>query len=274
MPNLKREFHPLFMPEPDGPKDFEPEEFTKILVKRLAAYGPLARGERSPAQAMRLYTPEELDTLERFMQTFGGGSYEVRALMDNGRMYARRWLNVPGDSKSLVPDLDGPGGTAPPPLPAPGQAAAGVDPMTALLISLMGESRREGAQMMQAMMQMQAQQTTAMMGVIAAVVQGSGNKESLADMMRGFAELAKSSQPPTPLQTGADAIKDTLATAKLIREEVAANTPAAKEPEETTSQIIRTVGEMAIPIVSQVLEKQAANAAAVATAPLFPMVPG
>ena len=101
--NLDQEFHPLFLPKEGGPDDYEPMEFNSIMVTRLECNGPLKGREKPKTQAMRLYHPEELGSLELFHREFGGGSYEICALLKNGRRYAVRYLQLPGDSKPLAP---------------------------------------------------------------------------------------------------------------------------------------------------------------------------
>ena len=274
--NLDKKFHELFQPEPDGPDDFEPEQFARIKVVRLAAYGPLSRTQGGgTGQCMRLYTPEELDSLVTFQETFGGGSYEVRALRDDGRFYARRWFKTPGDSKAFVVT----DGTGEPDAVATATQAAingnggggGLDPMLALLVQMMSKGEERTMQMMTAMMGMQTQSTNAMMQVVAAIVSSnSGNKEPVGDLMRGFAEMARSYQPQNPVSP-MDALKSTLEGAKLIREEVEASRPPEGPQEESTSTVIKAVGEAAMPLIMKAMEGTGAAVSHAASAPLFPV---
>ena len=285
--DLTKNYHPLFPQKPDSPDDYEPEEFNKIQVVRLAAFGPLARQERGNVRCPRMYSPEELDSEVRFYDEFGGGSYDIQALRENGRFYQRRAFVLPGDSKPMAPDLSKTGqvgvGAAAPGGGGEGMfqsAAPGLDPMIALLMQLSSKSEERTMAMMANMMSMQstmaaanaqaqAASLQAVMGVVAAVVGAAGNKDSTADLMRGYAEIVRSAQGPAGVSP-MDALKSTLEGAKLIREEVEASRPPEPDQQDNT---LKTVAEMAMPFVMKIAEGAASGAGAAAATPLFPAVP-
>lgn len=267
--NLDRQFHPLFSPEPDGPDDFEPMAFTKILVKRLEAKGPLRRVEKPGAQAMRLYAPEELGSLERFQEEFGGGSYEIRALFDDGRIYSRRYLTTEGDSKPLpLTTVETPAATgATPDLHTP---AAGVDPMLALIVNMNAQAAAQQQTMLLAVMDMQSKNSAMMFQAMATMMSGSKG-ESPAEMLRSFSELIKANAPPAPNQSPMGALKEALDVQKTIND-LAPKTPA---PVEDSTPLVRTVLETVGPLAMQFMEGKAraaaASAGAVASTPLWPV---
>ena len=279
--DLNREYHPLFQQKPDSPDDYEPEEFAKIQVIRLAAFGPISREERGSMRCPRLYAPDELASFDRFHEEFGGGSYEVQALRADGRFYQRRTFVLPGNSRPLAPDLSKTGSAAVPEIGLGAAATPGLDPMIALLMQLSSKSEERTMAMMANMMNMQASMAAAnaqsqaaslqaVMGVVAAVVAGAGNKESPAETMKGFAEIMRANQPATDPMA---ALRGTLEASKLIREEAEASRGPEGPPEESTGTILKAVGEVAMPIFMKMAEGAGNGAAAVAHAPLFPAVP-
>ena len=282
--NLTKNFHPLFPKEPESPDDYEPEEFARIKVIRMAAYGPLAKFERGTVTVPRMYTPEELDSLERFYELFGGGSYEIRAQRDNGQFYTRRTLVLAGDSKSLVPDLgnvNGPGIAATSMGEGSSGVPSGLDPMTAMLFQMMmkseeralaqaAEDRRAQAARDATNQQTLATIITAVAGIAGSWIASSGNKENVLDSVRALAELTRANQPPAPPVSASAAIKETLETSRLIREAAASQSQAA--PEESASSIIKSVGEVAAPFVMKMMEAAGEKTLAAASSP-FPMVP-
>lgn len=268
--NLDKQFHPLFSPEPDGPDDFEPRSFTKILVKRLEAKGPLRRVEKPGAQAMRLYTPEELGSLERFQEEFGGGAYEIRALFDDGRIYSRRYLTTEGDSKPLP--LTSAETSAATTSAAPDGLPQGVDPMLALMLNMSQQSAANQQSMMLAMMKMQADNSAMMFNAMATMMAAAnGSKESPAEMLRSYSELIRANQPPAPNQSPMGALKEALDVQKTINE----LKPAAPVPVEDSTPLVRTVletvGPMAMAFMERKAQAAAAGAGAVAGTPLWPV---
>ncbi len=280
--DLNREYHPLFPQKPDSPDDYEPEEFAKIQVIRLAAFGPISREERGSVRCPRLYAPDELASFERFHEEFGGGSYEVQALRADGRFYQRRTFVLPGNSKPLAPDLSKTSSAAAPELGFTGASTGAPDSMLAIVMQMGSKSEERTMTMMTTMITMivqmmgqsaqaNAQSTQAMMGVVASIIAASGgNKESTADLMRGFADMMRANAPAVDPMS---ALKSTLEASKLIREESEAARPPEGPQEESTSSLLRVAGEIAGPIFMKMAEGAGNGAAAVAHAPLFPAVP-
>jgi len=269
--NLRDNFHPLFLPEPDGNPDYEPEEFAKISITRQEASGPLRRTEAPNTRVMRMYDPEDLNSLERFQELFGGGTYQIHALRANGTFYARRFLRVPGNSKPLEAVVEDGGASSSAASTSSLAGMPALDPTVALIISMNEKSAQQSSENNRLMISMMTQMMGTMMSAIATIVSSQNNKpqESIGDLMRGFAEMTKANMPPAPPVDGMTALKNTLEASKLVQEVAAKN---SKQPEETTSEIVRTVGEVAGPLVMGLLEKR--NEAAAAAGAAGASVPG
>lgn len=235
--NLDSEYHPLFLPQPGGREDYEPEAFSRIRIFRAEPAGVV--------QCPRDYLPEEIADAQALADQFGGGVYELWALHKNGQLYARRTVRLPGAPKPLgvpavthdqAPSVAAPAASAGPGLPS-------MDPLVAFILQ---STREQAAQMMQLQQAQQTQTLSIMATMIQAMAQMQGNRESPADMLRSFAELTKAQQAPAAPQ-GASAIRDVLETSRLIREEAERARPEPPPPPEpdptdTVAKLIGAVG--------------------------------
>ena len=265
-----QKFHELFGPE-DGvsPPDYRPEPIKSIFVTRFDTTGPV--------QALRPFSPVELTGNASIIQRFGGGTYLLTARREDGTIYTKRQITLPGPSKSMTGD-DQPAqaqpGVAPaangapalPPTVVPGMMSG--DPMQFLLAFMMQQNAQQ--------QQQQLAQMTMLGQVMVAAISGKGSDAGeaaklVAETMKSTIEMMKASIPPPAPQavplSPVSAVKEMLEVARMI------NPPPKPPPappalEERASDVIKALAEGIGPFVQMAVS---ASGAAKALAPAAPI---
>jgi hypothetical protein len=275
--NLETDFHPLFLPMANGKEGYKPQVFQRIRVFRSTASGIV--------QAPHEYLPEELPDTETFYSIFGGGTYELWAIQfPGGKQYARRTLNFEGPPKPMAPPaVTGAGGTnnaasqsfgAPAPPLAPGMPPLppGTDPMIHLMLWMQmrdaeraetirrDERERDARQRERDEQRTRDDRQQQMQFMTTLVTAMSGNRESIGDTLRGYAELTKANQPAQPSQTPTQVMKESLEMTKLIQD--TAKNMQPDPPEEGVGKVISEILGAATPLLQ--MANAQANAAAAA----------
>jgi hypothetical protein len=164
--------HPLFTVDEDSDDD-EIKTVTSIHIARKEN-GKLFYAPRPRAA-------NELVSLEQIQGEFGGGEY-VLIGYNNGRISARRTLNLPGKPKPLF-DEGVPETTSQPSVSTPPS-----DPMSAMMGGGQGGLMGLIMMMMQQMMQQQAQAASSQTQMFIAMMQGN-QQQSTEEKAQARAEL-------------------------------------------------------------------------------------
>jgi hypothetical protein len=249
-------FHQLFAPIAGvSPSDFAPEPIWKIFLTRFDTTGPV--------QALRPFGPEELTDNAAIFARFGGGTYELVARRENGTIYAKRQVTLPGDSKSMtgegVPAQ--PNGASVPgamPVPVIGAPGASLDPTQMILAFVMQQN--------QAAQQMQLGMMTMLGQVMVAAMTGkqgdaSDTAKLVAETMRSTIDMVKANAPPPAAPINPyTAAKEMFEIARMI------NPPPKPPPppppkEETAGDVIKALADGLSPFVQMAISAATTSAA-------------
>lgn len=155
--------HPLFTVDEDSDDD-EIKTVTSIHI---------ARKENGKLMfAPRMRRAEELTDLQQIQEEFGGGEF-VLIGYNNGRISARKTINLPGRPKPLYDE-----GVEQTPAPANPAQSAPVDPVVAMIGGGQGGLMGLIMMMMQQMMQQQAQAAQSQTQMFIAMMQGNQQQSS------------------------------------------------------------------------------------------------
>lgn len=237
----KPDIHPLFLPNDDDDAE-DRREIWRIFVVRNEQRGPV----RSP----RFFLPHEMRELSDLYSTFGGGSYELIAVTDDGRIFRKRRYMLDGPSKSMSGDPEPTTSAvalAATTTPAANALPAGVDPMLAF------------------MFQMQQSQTQMMVAVISAIAgrppPAAPPTSTVAETMAAVGSILQAVRPapaaPSTPMTEVLGVMNAIDTAAERRTQAAREAARDQAPGESTVDVVKAVGEMAMPLLAA-----AANAAA------------
>lgn len=225
-------FHPLFPPEDEHHK---PIAIKAIYVKRFETSGMVS--------ALRPFAPEELQSEQDLFQMFGGGTYQLQARDERGRVDRTVRITIPGPKKSMLGDVaieDAPPAMAPRPSESMGHGGTGSTVLDYLLMQnqeLREErkaareeaARREEREREREREDRQARETDQrqwMLMVVDAMKGGTGLTERLID------RALTPAPPPAP--------RDVLADAKGILD-LAKSVKKGSDDTETVSTIAQSV---------------------------------
>lgn len=265
--DLSQNFHGLFEPTSTSPADYAPRNFVKIAVFRNSAVGWV--------KAAHEFHPSELRDTEELFNMFGGGFYEVWARDEKGKIYTKALHRLDGAPKPMAPKAVGSDGKQVggeeagshsgngngQPMGGNGRMAPpGMDPMMWYQSERDREDRQREREDAREQRRLDSERSdrqmqliaTMMTGMVSAMAQMGGNKESSADLMRAAAEIGKMAQPAAVVSTP---FGEVLALNEQIEKAAAKRTPAT--PEEPTSEIINAIASAATPIVQAMVAKSA-----------------